>query len=311
MLYILSPCCISHLIVIYCSRIKNKSLKKNFTLSISGNMNRYLIATTAGVLLLMVSTLKFTFYSSKNSLDNPGLIADPHLGKQSTPHTVWRIVDHPQYDIIMRCDILNFFLDNKSYCCVQGGSESSDINSLLYLIYSDLRNTDSDQYKCFLGSVIDANIAHLKNWERCNREVEFGKAKEVFLSVEHFVDLSPDQLDVLHRCFSFMTASYIVENAGKMVFELRDPTGNYHAASRDELMVFADKVLCGDQIRTNIRLLAAQEKLNLDIACIEMTSEYAKYSSLPRYGDKISDSSEKRKVLMFMYKSYVFSPIFG
>lgn len=235
-------------------------------------------------------------------------VIDPHLKNSNLRYqrlNVIKITDHPRYDVIGRNASLRDVLENAHYVCVHGKPGSSDINSLLYLIYSSLRDTSSKQHEYFFSPKICAGIAMLKDSAFYDKE-DFRKAKEnIFPNVKHFKDLTFYQLNILHRCFSYITASYMAEEASNIPLTLHDrQEGKDYKASPEEVIYYANMILCGEKFETDVVLLAARKRLDLNIIVILLReSENGE--------DSPSDGiyPEKKNVWLLRCRGFAFSPL--
>lgn len=248
------------------------------------------------------------------------LIPDPHLGDQA-PSTIYcKLMDisqHPKYDMIKKNDFLKNFFEGKNYCSVHGAFGYSDINSLLYLLYEDLRNPGSKQHVHFFNSVIKNNLHKLENGKALYNRADFTNAKnEIFPRVKYFKDLTSEDLKVLHRCFTYIAASYMVENkvreakifnrTGDIKWEGWNPVVN----TPKGIMELAGEILSGQRHPSVAILEAIHKKLDIDIAYVYMIKNMPKYLKMESKDDnnKIS-SPERKEVWLFWYENFTFAPI--
>lgn len=246
-------------------------------------------------------------------------IADPHSDPQLLPYLYMKVEDHPNYRMIENNAMMHFLSGSLYYCKVSGGSESSDINSVLYMIYSKLRKRNTSQYMGFFNSVVDENIARLAGsahiLQKNGKDDCFNQAKSIFEDVKMFMKLSPEQVSVLHKCVSYITASYIVDRANKIRIKHSDlaEEDEDRIAARELMLETARGVLGGQRPPRNIRLLAIQEKLYLRITIASMVGERARLNSLGFYSLKKLCASifgrSRRAIMLLRYDDLVFSPI--
>lgn len=278
-------------------------------------MNAFLIIVFV-VFLLVATTINLKSHHRRGNTLNSSdrFITDPD--PQISPYVPIEMKKHPKCYMIMTS-----FLENYYYCKSTGESESSDINSLLYLIYSELRNPGYGRHKCFFNSVVDENISKLagslgiiQKLDKCDR---FNDAAEIFRDVMSFEKLSPRQLYILGRCFSYITASHMVDTADEMKLKLNDlvESGEDRIATREEIINIAKGIVTGLLPPGHLRLWAAQEKLHLSITCIAMVNEQAKSYILGFNSRDASDSvsigkMRRKKVILLRYDNFSFAPVF-
>ena len=271
-----------------------------------------LIITAVIAVLFVGMFIAFYFLHKGNTLKADDVfINDPH--EKDPPYVVKKVKEHPNYSMIKKNGLLNLSIGDKNYCHVDGGSEFSDMSTLFYLTFPELKEKGSVQYEGLLNSVKSANFNNLSG--RANYNIADFNAVRAILddpNITSFASLSNDQKGFFYRCSSCITSNYFVENAEKLVINMYSGA----KATPDDLRRLANEVLLANGSLPSfgfpqVRLMALQNVLNLDIICAAMVNEKAKLVSFVDNKGRFS-SGKKLKVRMFWYGGYkkpAFSPI--
>lgn len=106
-----------------------------------GRKSICLIISAIVALIFVAGIVIAVRWAGSNTLKpSDKFIADPHAKDPAALYKIMNVTDHPNYAMVKKNGSLNSEVKSKNYTSVYGGSEGSDFNSLLYLLYSDLRD---------------------------------------------------------------------------------------------------------------------------------------------------------------------------